>query len=304
MEIKLTNSQIVEDSIELIRKIKASGKKYGSIYPILRGGYYVALKLSRGLDIPLSDTIMKDTLIVDDLIDSGNTISCYPDNDIAVLYVKNNKAMEVDYFADEVEGWITFPWEQKDENEKNVSRLIQMIGDDISRPGLIDTPKRVVKMWSEIYKGYDEKKKPKITVFKNGTDGLHYDQMIVDSGRFYSVCEHHMVPFFGTYWFGYIPHVEGNIVGLSKVARIIDYYSSRLQVQERLGKNVVDTVWEALESPEPLGMGLVLQAEHLCKTMRGARKQGTMTTSYLRGAMKNKAEARSEFLEFIGITKN
>lgn len=183
-----------------------------------------------------------------------------------------------------------------------VRQLLINIGENPDREGLIDTPKRVVKMWNEIFRGYDPAQRPKVSVFKNGSDGLTYDQMIVDSGDFYSQCEHHMVPFFGQYWFGYIPDKNGNIIGLSKVARLVDYHAAKLQIQERLVNDVVEDIWKALcqGGERPVGMGLVMKAEHLCKTMRGARKKGQMTTTKLKGAFLDNSEVRNEFLRNVG----
>ena len=101
-------------------------------------------------------------------------------------------------------------------NEDLIKNVIIRIGDNPKREGLKDTPKRVAKMWKEIFKGYDEKQKPKITTFPNGSDGISYDQMIMDEGPFYSHCEHHIVPFFGQYYFAYIPHPKGKSSGLVK----------------------------------------------------------------------------------------
>lgn len=176
-----------------------------------------------------------------------------------------------------------------------VKQMIEAIGDDHLRPGLFNTPERVHKMWNEMYYGYDKTKAPKITVFSNNTDGMKYDQMIIDSGYFYSSCEHHMVPFFGTYTFAYIP--KDKIIGLSKVARVVDYCSAKLQVQERLTKEIADMIELPLD---PLGIAVVLKGRHLCKEMRGVKKvNGEMITSDLRGAFRDKLEAREEFMRFI-----
>lgn len=304
MEIKFTNTQINRDTIELAKKIQEKlesmdFERYYNIYPILRGGYYVAVELSRILNIPLTNKIGRRTLIVDDLIDSGKTLSKYPDNDSAVLYVKNNKSMEVDYFVDEFPGdtWLVFPWEKDEDTEDLVVRLIELIGDDPSRPGLKETPKRVIKMYKELFTGYSSKEAPKITVFKNGSDGISYDEMIIDSGNFYSFCEHHILPFYGKYWIAYIPKEGGNIIGLSKLARIVDYHSARLQVQERLVQQIANHIWDVLGSA--LGIAVVMRGEHLCKTIRGAKKQGEMTTSCLLGVFKSKPEVRQEFMNFV-----
>jgi len=183
-----------------------------------------------------------------------------------------------------------------------VTNLLLALGENPEREGLIDTPKRVVKMWEEIFRGYAPEKRPKVSIFKNGADGLVYDQMIVDTGDFYSHCEHHMVPFFGQYWFGYIPDPKGNIIGLSKVARLVDYHAAKLQIQERLVNDIVEDIWNELcqGAERPIGMGLVMQGEHLCKTMRGVRKKGRMTTIKLKGAFLDNPSAKSEFLQSIG----
>lgn len=191
----------------------------------------------------------------------------------------------------------------KEKAEQLIYSQLQYIGEDPNRPGLIGTPDRVVRMWKEIFRGYDPKKKPGITTFRNDFDGLVYDQMIIDSGKFYSYCEHHMVPFFGKYWFGYIPSFDGAIVGLSKVARLVDYHSARLQIQERLVYDIVEDIWNILskDNPPPLGMGLVMEAEHLCKTMRGVKKKGKMTTIKLKGAFLDNANVKSEFLQRCSV---
>jgi len=176
-----------------------------------------------------------------------------------------------------------------------VAEILSIIGDDSSREGLKDTPKRVVNMWKEIFRGYDEKQKPSVTVFPNNGDGIDYDQMIMDTGYFYSQCEHHMVPFFGQYYFSYIPNKK--VLGLSKVARIVDYYSAKLQVQERLGKEIVDELEKELK---PKAIGLVLKARHLCKEMRGVKKiNSEMITSDLRGLFRKEPETRAEFMRLI-----
>jgi len=178
--------------------------------------------------------------------------------------------------------------------------ILNRIGENPHREGLKDTPKRVTKMYKEIFRGYNEKNKPNIRYFNNGADGLVYDQMILDTGDFYSHCEHHMVPFFGQYWFGYIPAPNGKIIGLSKVARLVDFHAAKLQIQERLVNDVVEDIWKALsaEGVEPLGMGLIMQGEHLCKTMQGAKKKGKMTTIKLKGNFLTENEVKQEFLKF------
>ena len=143
-----------------------------------------------------------------------------------------------------------------EDSKKLITDMLIAIGEDPEREGLIDTPKRVVKMWGEIFRGYDPSQKPKVSVFNNGADGLVYDQMVIDTGDFYSHCEHHMVPFFGQYWFGYIPSPGGKIIGLSKVARLVDYHAAKLQIQERLVHDIVTDIWNELSKDgiPPIGI--------------------------------------------------
>lgn len=182
---------------------------------------------------------------------------------------------------------------------KSIKTVLRYIGEDPEREGLKGTPDRIVRMFDEIYRGYDHAKAPKITTFPNGQDGIVYDNMVVDEGDYYSCCEHHMMPFFGHYWFAYIPNPKGRILGISKIGRVVDYCSARMQVQERLVSDVVDMITSALgEENPPLGVALVMKGEHLCKTMRGAKKKGLMTTSRLTGIFMEGA-ARNEFMSLI-----
>jgi len=137
---------------------------------------------------------------------------------------------------------------------------------------------------------------PKITVFPNGQDGIVYNEMLIDNGYFFSFCEHHMVPFFGDYYFAYIP--DKLIVGASKIARVIDYYAGRLQVAERLVNDVVDCFEEILQ---PRGLVLVMKARHLCKEMRGIKKVNSPFEAIaVRGCfMDNDRGCKDEFLSRI-----
>jgi len=176
--------------------------------------------------------------------------------------------------------------------EQHIEEILKLIGDNPDRTGLKDTPRRVAKMYKETFRGYDPEQKPVITVFPNNDDGIKYNQMIGDKGYFYSHCEHHMVPFFGEYYFAYIPNKK--IVGISKIARLVDYYSAKLQVQERLTIEIVNELERLLK---PKGIALVMKARHLCKEMRGVKKHNVgMITSEMRGVFLKNASARAEFL--------
>ena len=193
---------------------------------------------------------------------------------------------------------------EKGQREQRIAQLVQelleLIGDNPQRTGLQDTPNRVARMYAEIYRGYDTAQKPNITTFPNGEDGIVYDSMVVDTGDFYSCCEHHMMPFFGKYYFAYLPHPKGKILGISKIGRVVDYCAAKLQVQERLTHEVVEMLGEALggEYP-PLGIALVMRGQHLCKTMRGARKKGEMVSSCLTGLFQTDSALRAEFMNLI-----
>lgn len=185
----------------------------------------------------------------------------------------------------------------KDHIEAAIREILFCIGEDPDRAGLVGTPDRVARMYQELFRGYDLGAKPKITTFDNGADGICYDNMIIDRGRYYSLCEHHIMPFFGRYVFAYIPNPKGKIIGLSKIARVVDWCSARLQIQERLVADIVREISDALgEENPPLGIALYMEGEHLCKTMRGAKKQGTMSCCHLTGIFKENVEARAEFL--------
>ena len=188
----------------------------------------------------------------------------------------------------------------KEKIENCIQELLDLIGDDIRRNGLAGTPDRVARMYQEIFRGYDENERPKITTFQNGEDGIVYDNMVIDIGNFYSVCEHHMMPFFGKYYFAYIPSENGKILGISKIGRVVDYCASKLQIQERLTHEIVAMLSQALgtETP-PLGLALVMKGKHLCKTMRGAKKDGEMISSYMTGEFKSNSSLRAEFMSLI-----
>lgn len=181
--------------------------------------------------------------------------------------------------------------------ERALTTLIRAIGEDPSREGLVGTPARIMRMWREIFRGYDPASKPVVTTFDNEE---HLTDMVFDTGEFYSMCEHHMLPFFGNYYFAYIPSPHGRILGISKVARVVGYCAARLQLQERLAKDVVDMLTEALGG-NVAGMALMLRGRHLCKTMRGVRNSGPMTVVRLTGLFKTDPAVRDQFYRQIAL---
>lgn len=188
-------------------------------------------------------------------------------------------------------------------NSEDIKRalkvLIAAIGEDPEREGLKDTPDRIMRMWQEIFRGYNPDKKPKITTFKNT---LKEEEMVFDAGDFYSMCEHHILPFFGSYYFAYIPSPEGRILGISKVARVVGYCAAKLQLQERLAHDIVDMLSEALDG-KAQGFAIVLKGRHMCKSMRGVRNRGEMSVSYFTGVFQKNKQLRNEFFEMIRISE-
>lgn len=177
--------------------------------------------------------------------------------------------------------------------EKAVRDILEAIGEDPEREGLIETPKRVAAMYEEIFSGIADNPKRHIKIFsEEESDGI----VVVRDIPFYSMCEHHLLPFFGKAHIAYIP-ADGKVIGLSKLARIVDLYAKRPQLQERLTSQIADFLDEELE---PQGIAVVLEAQHLCMTMRGARAAGSATqTSALRGIAKKDARTRAEIMSLL-----
>ncbi len=169
--------------------------------------------------------------------------------------------------------------------------ILRLVGENLNRGGLKETPKRFTKAWLDWTSGYDVNIKLLMKCFKDGANGVD-EMVVVRNIPFYSHCEHHLAPFFGTATVAYIP--KGRIVGLSKLNRLVDAYARRLQVQERLTNQVADAMLEHLR---PAGVGVLVRARHMCMESRGVCQQGHETvTTALRGALKRSASARAEFL--------
>jgi len=175
-----------------------------------------------------------------------------------------------------------------------VSEILAAIGEDPSRDGLQATPQRVARMYAEVCGGlHQDPEAHLVTQFEAG----HQEMVIVKDIPIYSLCEHHLVPFFGVAHLGYIPNEEGRITGLSKLARLVDGYARRPQVQERLTSQCADALENILE---PRGAIVVIEAEHLCMAMRGIRKPGASTiTSAVRGIFRDDASTRGEAMRFL-----
>ncbi len=178
--------------------------------------------------------------------------------------------------------------------ERAVTELLLAIGEDPDREGLRDTPGRVARAYAEQFAGLRQHPADVLTtVFDAG----HDEMVIVRDIEMYATCEHHLVPFFGVAHIGYIPNIKGQITGLSKLARLVDVYARRPQVQERMTSQIADALVESLE---PRGVVVVIEAEHLCMAMRGVRKQGARTvTSAVRGAFRDNDVTRAEAMSLI-----
>jgi len=178
--------------------------------------------------------------------------------------------------------------------EVAVHSIIEAIGDDPRREGLRETPQRIADMYTELFSGLDMDAKAELTV---GFEVGHREMVILRDIPFYSMCEHHLLPFYGVAHVGYIPNEEGRVVGVSKLARVVDVFAKRLQLQERMTSQIADVICEALQ---PDGVAVVIQAEHLCMTMRGIKKPGSnVITSATRGLFRSRAATRAEFLSLV-----
>ncbi|HYA68594.1 MAG TPA: GTP cyclohydrolase I FolE [Acidimicrobiales bacterium] len=178
--------------------------------------------------------------------------------------------------------------------ERLVAELLEALGEDPTRDGLAETPRRMAAMFEELFAGGDDDPGRFLTV----TFAAEHDEMVlVRDIPFASLCEHHMVPFIGKAHVGYIPGEDGRITGLSKLARLVDGFARRLQVQERMTSQIADTLERVLG---PRGVLVVVEAEHLCMAMRGVRKPGTLTvTSAVRGLFRDDPRTRAEAMAFV-----
>lgn len=239
-------------------------------------------------------------VIVDDIIDSGRTRDYwqtrFPDKPFIGL-VDKTKPADADL------GWVVFPWEQApgatsaEDKERDawdtVVRMLEHIGEDPKREGLLETPARVVKSWKALFGGYGM---DPAGVFKTFSEGACDEMVLLRDVEFYSTCEHHIIPFHGTASIAYIPNKK--VIGVSKLVRLLEVYARRLQIQERLCQQVTAALDQYLQ---PLGSACILNAQHMCMTARGVQKQGSrMVTSSLTGVFKTNPQTRAEFLQLVG----
>lgn len=265
------------------------------VWGVPRGGIHVAQALvaATGNLVLIVERPEAADWIVDDLIDSGATAgryqALYPDKPFVALIDKRELPPE------ERSRWVVFPWELHETGDgeapasDNALRLLQSLGVPLDRAGTRDTPQRLVKSLHELTQGYHDDPAEILSTRFPAT----YDEMIVVREiEFWSLCEHHVLPFHGTATVGYLPGPDGGVVGLSKLARLVHAFSRRLQIQERLTQEIAQAMQEHLK---PAGVGVVLRASHLCMAMRGVRTPAEMVTSALLGRFRDPT-VRAEFL--------
>ncbi len=179
--------------------------------------------------------------------------------------------------------------------KRAVVSIIKAIGENPEREGLAGTPRRIAEMYTELFCGINVDPVQELTV---GFEEGHHEMVILKDIPFYSMCEHHLLPFYGVTHIGYIPNLDGRVVGISKLARVVEIVAKRPQLQERMTSQIADAIVTGLN---PQGVAVVIQAEHLCMNMRGIKKPGTtIVTSVVRGIFRSKATTRAEFLSLIG----
>jgi GTP cyclohydrolase I len=274
-----------------------NGRNVLNIYGVPRGGIPIAtlslgVLTAMGVNAMLVEDPKKANVIVDDLVDSGATCKYFTEKHPYAGFLA-----AFDKTGPNKGKWLVFPWERMANEgsgaEDIFTRLLQYVGEDPKREGLLETPARAAKAWREWCSGYDAKPADVLKVFEDGANG--YDQMVVVRDiPVYSHCEHHLAAIFGKATVAYIPN--GKVLGLSKMNRLVDIFSRRLQVQERLTVQIADALNEGLQ---PLGVGVILKCRHMCMESRGVRHHGTDTiTSALRGAFRDDT-TRAEFLQLV-----
>lgn len=309
--------QFSKDIGALAEYIRSKGRTYRHIYGVPRGGIALAAALSRELKLPLiSEQTMlglsnraSDILVADDVIDSGATRARFGLLDFACLHWKhpNPTAEAIDgsmtYTAHVVDaGWINYFWEDSDKAapvEDNFRRIFQYVGEDASREGLLETPKRMAAAWKEMCQGYSMKVEDVMKHFDG--EGCNEIVLIRDI-EFNSLCEHHGLPFIGTAHVAYIP--SKRVIGASKLARILDIYAKRLQIQERIGEQVTAALMDS--ALEAKAAACIIQAKHMCMQCRGIKKQqSTMVTSSMKGVFLEDTTrglaARAELMALINL---
>lgn len=309
-QLILDNARVIDLAMQAAKQIVPGDDNptgVATVYAIPRGGIPAAYAMRAYSNFHMVDDPVHADFIVDDIYESGATMERVIADAVARRLPAGRKFMGprneppkpvilVDKRLPEFKGqWIVFPWEETAAKgvEDHFVRILQYVGEDPQRGGLIETPARAAKAWLEWCSGYGQDPAAILKCFEDGAEGYN-EMVVVKDIPFYSKCEHHMADIFGTATIAYIP--DGKVVGLSKLSRVLDAFARRLQVQERLTAQVADCLMEHLT---PKGVGVVIRARHMCMESRGVRQQGHHTvTSALRGVIYDGA-ARQEFLSLV-----
>jgi GTP cyclohydrolase I len=280
-----------------------AGAKLRYVYGIPNGGFVPAVLVGERLGLPMMEETAfpnvsrERVLVVDDLVDSGKTLDCFhgPEAPCDALFRKPHSPHYLAPRAISWDGWLEFPWERGRRElpaEDAVKRILQAIDPLPEREGLTDTPRRVVKSWEELFCGYRTEIAPLFRTFES--DG--YDELVLLRDiELYSTCEHHLLPFYGKAHVAYIP--KGRVIGISKLARLVEAFARRLQIQERIGEQVTVELMTQLNAA---GAACVIEARHLCMCARGVGKQNSvMVTSSLKGVFRDDPRARAELMGLL-----
>ena len=269
------------------------GKK---VYGIPRGGRIVA-GLARQHGVWIVSRPEDAEIALDDIIDSGATANRMMDDHgmetVALIDKRIPRSTLPPLTVIDYAGWVVFPWEESQavSGRDTVTRMLEYLGEDPNRDGLRHTPERVIRAWEEMYRGYTKDPDALLTWFEDDTD----EMVVCRNIQFYSTCEHHLLPFYGKVAIGYIP--EGKVLGISKLARVTDVFARRLQVQERLTREIGEFLGQHTSH-----VAVHIEAVHMCMMARGVGQQtSSLATNYLTGAFREKPEARQEFFDMVKL---
>ena len=271
-----------DDVFKRLEQFDKTGEK---IYGIPRGGMIAAGFLKNAEIVHVPELA---TTFLDDIVDSGRTRAKYVEKFPEIPF-----NTLVDKFSEKEKKWYVFPWEDAEQDGRDIiTRQLEFIGEDPTREGLLETPDRVVRSWSELYAGYAQNHED---ILSKTFDAAGYDEMVLLKDiEFSSTCEHHMLTFGGKAHIAYLPNER--VVGLSKMARLVDCFARRLQIQEKMTTQIANAIDDVLK---PRGVAVCIEAQHFCMICRGIKKQNSkMVTSCLKGSFRNH-EVRAEFFSLL-----
>lgn len=304
--MEYTYERFIADIERIAEHIKASYRPEDilGVFGVPRGGTIPAIELSRALGVPFipsfdeSHDDSRNIIVIDDIVDSGRTRMRYKVYPFYALVNKDQGTRQgilpFQYALGTTSEWVHFWWEHEPaiDIKDSIIRQLEYIREDPNREGLRKTPARVERAWQELFKGYQKDPKEIFTTFE--TDG-YSGIVLLKNIEMFSMCEHHILPFAGRAHIAYIPNEK--VIGISKLARLLEIYSRRLQIQERICEQITTDLMNYLE---PKGAACIIEAEHFCIRMRGVNKQNsTMVTSSLKGMFLDNPGAHNELLQLI-----